>query len=215
MGSSWGNKGTGFEIRVLGAARELRAVRPAAGLCWSLALTSDYSPSLLPDHLPCQKKQEVGVEPAPDGNLGDLRAGLSLASPSARLPLAQFPYWYLKGTPVSLLSCSPILQIRRLSLTHYSPIICLLPTVLLRVPSSAVLLLKKAVYFQSFPQDSFKSHPLLGHPLSASSTDCPGQSLGAPFISCRLSLWLPAQGIPWPPGGFAQLGNFEHAVPYT
>lgn len=78
---------------------------------------------------------------------GDLRAGLSLASPSARMPLAQFPYWYLKGTPVSLLSYAPILEIRRLSHTHYSPIICLLPTVLLGVPSSAVLLLKKAVHF--------------------------------------------------------------------
>lgn len=36
------------------------------------------------------------MEPAPDGNLGDLRAGLSPAIPLAKLLLAQFPSWYLK-----------------------------------------------------------------------------------------------------------------------
>lgn len=78
------------------------------------------------------------MEPAPDGNLGDLRAGLSPPTPLAKLLLAQFPCWYLRGTSLSLLCCSSILQIKRLSLTHYSPIISLLPAVPLVVPSPAV-----------------------------------------------------------------------------
>lgn len=76
------------------------------------------------------------MEPAPDGNLGDLRAGLSPAIPLAKLLLAQFPSWYLKGASVSLLSYFPILQMKRLCLTPYPPIISLPPPVLLVVPSS-------------------------------------------------------------------------------
>lgn len=108
---------------------------------------------------------------------GDLRAGLSPAIPLAKLLLAHFPNSYLKGTSVSLLSWSSILQIKRGSLTHYSPIVSLLPTVLWAMPSSAVLPLSKAIISsQLLKIPQVPSSP--GSCLLRSSSTCPGQPLG-------------------------------------
>lgn len=77
--------------------------------------------------------------------------GSALPFPLVKLPCAQFPYWSLKAIPASLLTCSSVLQIKRLSLTYYSPITSFMPMVLPGVPSPAMPPLNNASHFLQKP----------------------------------------------------------------
>lgn len=135
-----GDKGTGFEIRVLGTAGELQADCPgrSAGCFWGFALTSYHSPSLFLT----EARSWGGVSSTWES--GDLRAGLGPPFPWSSCSWLSSKFVSKRDFREPSVRSS-ILQTQRGSLTHYSPIISLLPTVLWAVPSPAVLPLSKAI----------------------------------------------------------------------
>lgn len=113
-----GTKELALRSECRGLQRWLRGAPGRRSHCRVLLRTQAHiRPQLEPPSWqpPCRQKQGAGVEPAPDGNLGDMRAGLRPAVPLASLLWAQFPCWYnLEGTSVNL-SYSSTLRIKRLS----------------------------------------------------------------------------------------------------
>lgn len=136
--------------------------------------------------------------------------GSALPFPLVKLPCAQFPYWSLKAIPVSLLTCSSVLQIKRLSLTYYSPIISLKPMVL---PLLHLLHLP-----QIMPVISSRSPQVLSspgsHPLSSPSTECPVQSWRNPPYLLPPAPFGSLHGrSPWPCSKFVHLDTLHMLFP--
>lgn len=113
---------------------------------------------------------------------------------------------------VSLLTYSPILQIKRLHLTHYSPIISLLPTVLLCSALPAVRSLNNSSPISSRCPQVLSSPG--SHPLNDSSTNCPVQSLrDPPYLLPTPPVGSLHRGSPWPSSEFVHLGTLHMLFP--
>lgn len=162
LGSFRGEQRNGFEIRVWrlppwmwGSSGE---EGPTVAFCWGLTLTSHHSLSLLPDGHPASRREELGWSQPQMGIWKIWQLDSTLPFPWPTFSRLSIGIPNLRGTSASLPSCSSILQMKRLSSTHYSPIISPPPTVLLVAPSSAVLPSNKANHL---PPESLRSYLLL------------------------------------------------------